>query len=134
MSNQPHPKGIRTFTGFYPALDSAEKVHPFVLCFDAVFLCLPRRCPFIAPPLRLTQIPIAVVVTKIDICPPTVLKQTRQALAKYLRQNQKMPYPIKDISQASIVRCCCSFRFVSLADVRVAWAFVFSSSCGRPIF
>lgn len=46
MSNQPHPKGIRTFTGFYPALDSAEKVHPFVLCFDAVFLCLPRRCPF----------------------------------------------------------------------------------------
>ncbi|CAN0528783.1 unnamed protein product, partial [Scytosiphon promiscuus] len=37
-------------------------------------------------------IPIAVVVTKIDICPPTVLKQTRQALAKYLRQNQKMPY------------------------------------------
>lgn len=47
------------------------------------------------------QIPIAVVVTKIDICPPTVLKQTRQALAKYLRSNQKMPYPIKDVSQAS---------------------------------
>ena len=49
----------------------------------------------------LTQMPIAVEVTKIDICPPTVLKQTRQALAKYLRQNQKMPYPIKDISQVS---------------------------------
>lgn len=41
------------------------------------------------------------VVTKVDICPPTVLKQTRQALAKYLRQNQKMPYPIKDVNQAS---------------------------------
>lgn len=56
--------------------------------------------------VRLTQIPIAVVVTKIDICPPTVLKQTRQALAKYLRQNHKMPYPIKDISQARILELC----------------------------
>lgn len=54
------------------------------------------------PSWSMTQIPIAVVVTKIDICPPTVLKQTRQALAKYLRQNQKMPYPIKEPSQVSI--------------------------------
>lgn len=61
----------------------------------------PRSPCFAAAPL--VQIPIAVVVTKIDICPPTVLKQTRQALAKYLRQNQKMPYPIKDVSQARTV-------------------------------
>ncbi|CAM9275467.1 unnamed protein product, partial [Choristocarpus tenellus] len=46
------------------------------------------------------QIPIAVVVTKIDICPPSILKETRQALAKYLRSNQKMPYPIKYMNQA----------------------------------
>lgn len=66
----------------------------------------------------LIQIPIAVVVTKIDICPPTVLKQTRQALAKYLRQNQKMPYPIKELSQvraAHVSRCLRSKRFTSLA-------------------
>lgn len=62
--------------------------------------CLPRFAADPTPHSELIQIPIAVVVTKIDICPPTVLKQTRQALAKYLRQNQKMPYPIKDVSQA----------------------------------
>ena len=42
------------------------------------------------------QLPIAVVVTKIDMCPQPVLKQTRQDLAKFLRANRKMPYPVKD--------------------------------------
>jgi hypothetical protein len=29
------------------------------------------------------------------------MKQTRQTLARYLRKNNKMPYPIKDVSQQS---------------------------------
>merc|ERR1712023_504302 len=45
------------------------------------------------------QLPIAVVVTKVDICPQPVLKQTRQTLAKYLRSNRKMPYPVKQLDQ-----------------------------------
>ncbi|CAM9163581.1 unnamed protein product [Chrysoparadoxa australica] len=44
-------------------------------------------------------IPIAVAVTKIDICPPPILKETRQNLAKCLRNHGKMPYPIKDVAQ-----------------------------------
>lgn len=47
------------------------------------------------------QIPLAVVVTKVDIAPESVLKQTRQTLARYLRKNAKMPYPVKEMSQAS---------------------------------
>lgn len=38
------------------------------------------------------------VVTKVDIAPESVLKQTRQTLARYLRKNAKMPYPIKEVS------------------------------------
>ena len=47
------------------------------------------------------QLPIAVVVTKVDMCPQPVLKQTRQDLAKFLRANRKMPYPVKDMSQVA---------------------------------
>ncbi|CAM9621017.1 unnamed protein product, partial [Laminaria digitata] len=74
------------------------------------------------------QIPIAVVVTKIDICPPTVLKQTRQALAKYLRQNQKMPYPIKDVSQVDAAA-------ESIASDRITPVFAVSnvSGLGLPL-
>jgi len=41
-------------------------------------------------------LPIVVVITKIDICPQPVLKQTRQVLARCLRQQQRMPMPVKD--------------------------------------
>ncbi|CAN0051689.1 unnamed protein product [Ascophyllum nodosum] len=74
------------------------------------------------------QIPIAVVVTKIDICPPTVLKQTRQALAKYLRQNQKMPYPIKEISQASVDAAA-----ESIASDRITPVFAVSNVTGMGL-
>lgn len=46
------------------------------------------------------QIPLAVVVTKVDIAPESVLKQTRQTLARYLRKNAKMPYPIKEVRRS----------------------------------
>jgi GTPase len=42
------------------------------------------------------NIPILVAVTKVDICPPNILKTTRTALAKTLRANGKMPFPVKD--------------------------------------
>lgn len=46
-------------------------------------------------------LPIAVVITKIDICPQPVLKQTRQVLARCLRQQQRMPLPVKDEAQVA---------------------------------
>ena len=45
------------------------------------------------------HIPIVVCVTKIDIAPPTVLKQTRRTLAKFLRSSGKVPFPMKEPSQ-----------------------------------
>ena len=42
------------------------------------------------------NIPMFVAVTKVDICPPNVLKTTRTALAKLLRAQGKMPFPVKD--------------------------------------
>ena len=43
------------------------------------------------------NIPMFVVLTKLDICPENVLKTTRRTLAKLLRDNGKMPYPVKDM-------------------------------------
>ena len=45
------------------------------------------------------SLPIAVVVTKVDICPPEVLKQTRQTLARTLRHHGRMPLPVKERGQ-----------------------------------
>lgn len=42
------------------------------------------------------NIPMFVAFTKVDICPPNILKTTRTALAKLLRSNGKMPFPVKD--------------------------------------
>jgi GTPase len=42
------------------------------------------------------SIPMFVAVTKVDICPPNILKTTRTALAKLLRSHGKMPFPVKD--------------------------------------
>ena len=44
-------------------------------------------------------LPIAVVITKVDICPLPVLKQTRQTLARVLRQHHRVPLPVKDEEQ-----------------------------------
>jgi len=69
------------------------------------------------------SLPIAVVVTKIDICPPAVLKQTRQVLARCLRQHQRMPLPVKDAVQ---VACAAE----SVEAGRVAPVFSASSVTG----
>ena len=66
------------------------------------------------------NIPMFVAVTKIDICPPNILKQTRQTLAKLLRANGKMPYPIKDLS--SVVAAA-----DSIASNRITPVFAMSS-------
>jgi len=66
------------------------------------------------------NIPMFVAVTKIDICPPNILKQTRQTLAKLLRANGKMPYPIKDMS--SVVAAA-----DSIASNRITPVFAMSS-------
>eukprot|EP00607_Mallomonas_marina_P008546 CAMPEP_0182417712 /NCGR_PEP_ID=MMETSP1167-20130531/2144_1 /TAXON_ID=2988 /ORGANISM="Mallomonas Sp, Strain CCMP3275" /LENGTH=568 /DNA_ID=CAMNT_0024591435 /DNA_START=200 /DNA_END=1906 /DNA_ORIENTATION=- len=44
------------------------------------------------------NLPMFVAITKIDICPSEVLQHTRKTLAKLLRSNGKMPYPVKDMS------------------------------------
>lgn len=70
------------------------------------------------------SIPLAVVLTKIDIAPEPVLKQTRQTLARYLRKNNKLPYPIKDLSQVEAAAD-------SLASDRVTPVFAISSVTGQ---
>lgn len=72
------------------------------------------------------QLPIAVVVTKVDICPQPVLKTTRQSLAKYLRQNRKMPYPVKDMSQVEAAA-------EAVASDRVTPVFAISSVTGMGL-
>jgi len=47
------------------------------------------------------NIPMFVAVTKIDICPQGVLQNTRKTLARLLRENGKMPYPVKEESSVS---------------------------------
>jgi GTPase len=42
------------------------------------------------------QIPVMVALTKVDICPPEVLKHTRQTLAKCLRAAGKRPFPVTE--------------------------------------
>ena len=72
------------------------------------------------------NIPMFVAVTKIDICPPNILKQTRQTLAKLLRANGKMPYPIKDAS--SVVAAA-----ESIASNRITPVFALSSVSGLGV-
>ncbi|CAM9143865.1 unnamed protein product [Phaeothamnion confervicola] len=72
------------------------------------------------------QIPIAVAITKVDICPATVLKQTRQTLAKHLRENDKLPYPIRDSSQVDAAA-------ESVAGDRVTPVFAVSNVTGQGL-
>ena len=69
------------------------------------------------------NIPMFVAVTKIDICPPNILKQTRQTLAKLLRANGKMPYPVKDLSSVAAAAD-------SIASNRITPVFALSSVSG----
>ena len=47
------------------------------------------------------NLPMFVAITKVDICPQNVLINTRKTLAKLLRENGKMPYPVKEEAAVS---------------------------------
>lgn len=72
------------------------------------------------------NIPMFVAVTKIDICPPNILKQTRQTLAKLLRSNGKMPYPVKDMSNVAAAA-------ESIATNRITPVFALSNVSGMGV-
>jgi len=72
------------------------------------------------------HIPMAIAVTKIDIAPVPVLKQTRQTLAKFLRHNGKMPYPVKEMSQVEAAAD-------SIASDRVTPVFAISNVSGHGL-
>jgi small GTP-binding protein len=69
------------------------------------------------------NIPMFVAVTKIDICPPNILKQTRTTLAKLLRANGKMPFPVKDLAAVQTAAD-------SIASNRITPVFAISSVTG----
>eukprot|EP01041_Mallomonas_annulata_P010924 gene10924-22807_t len=72
------------------------------------------------------NLPMFVAVTKIDICPPDVLQNTRKTLAKLLRSSGKMPYPVKDMDavQAAVD---------SIASNRITPVFAISSVNGLGV-
>lgn len=72
------------------------------------------------------DIPMFVAVTKVDICPPNILKTTRTALAKLLRANGKMPFPVKD---AAAVQTAVD----SIPSNRVVPVFTISSVTGQGV-
>uniref|UniRef100_A0A7S3K4J1 Elongation factor Tu, chloroplastic n=1 Tax=Aureoumbra lagunensis TaxID=44058 RepID=A0A7S3K4J1_9STRA len=72
------------------------------------------------------SIPIAVVITKIDMCPQPVLKQTRQTLARCLRQHQRMPLPVKDDAQVIVAA-------ESIQNGRIAPVFSVSNVSGLGV-
>lgn len=71
-------------------------------------------------------LPIVVVITKIDICPHPVMKQTRQMLARCLRQQRRMPMPVKD--EAGVSAAC-----DSIEAGRVTPVFSISSVSGSGV-
>ncbi|KAJ1458988.1 P-loop containing nucleoside triphosphate hydrolase protein [Pelagophyceae sp. CCMP2097] len=72
-------------------------------------------------------LPIAVVITKVDISPEPVLRQTRQALARCLRHHGRSPLPVKDLGQ---VACAATALGASQPGTRVAPVFSVSSVSG----
>eukprot|EP01038_Epipyxis_sp_PR26KG_P008956 gene8956-12077_t len=72
------------------------------------------------------NIPMFVAVTKVDICPPNILKTTRTALAKLLRSNGKMPFPVKDDAAVQTA-------VESIASNRITPVFTISSVTGQGV-
>ena len=72
------------------------------------------------------NLPMFVALTKLDICPKDVLQHTRRTLAKLLRANGKMPYPVKDMDavQAAVD---------SIASNRITPVFSISSVSGLGV-
>lgn len=72
------------------------------------------------------NIPMFVAVTKMDICPPNVLKNTRTTLANLLRANGKMPYPVKDMASVEAAAD-------SIVSNRITPVFALSSVTGQGV-
>ena len=60
------------------------------------------------------------------MCPQPVLRQTRQDLAKFLRANRKMPYPVKDMSGVAAAS-------EAVASERITPVFAVSSVSGQGL-
>lgn len=72
------------------------------------------------------NIPMFVAVTKVDICPPNILKTTRTALAKLLRSHGKLPFPVKDLAAVETAA-------ESIASDRITPVFTLSSVTGQGV-
>lgn len=72
------------------------------------------------------NIPMIVAVTKVDICPPDVLKNTRMTLAKLLRANGKVPFPVKDFENVVAAAS-------SVGSNRITPVFTLSSVTGQGV-
>ncbi len=72
------------------------------------------------------NIPMFVAVTKVDICPENILKTTRTALAKVLRANGKMPFPVKDMAAVQTAAD-------SIVSDRITPVFTISSVSGQGV-
>jgi len=72
------------------------------------------------------DIPMFVCLTKLDIAPENVLKTTRRTLAKLLRENGKMPYPVKDMDAVEAAAD-------SIVSNRITPVFSISSVTGQSI-
>ncbi len=70
------------------------------------------------------SLPMYVVVTKVDICPPNIMKTTKMALAKLLRTHGKMPFPVKD--EAAVITAV-----ETIASERITPVFTISSVTGQ---
>lgn len=72
------------------------------------------------------NIPMIVIITKIDICPPNILQNTRKTMAKLLRANDKMPFPMKDESSVQVA-------VESIASNRITPVFAISAVSGDGV-
>lgn len=72
------------------------------------------------------HIPLFVALTKVDIAPPEILKSTRTTLAKLLRANGKVPFPVKDIASVSTAAS-------TMATDRITPVFTMSSVSGQGV-
>ncbi|CAE7585979.1 GTPBP1, partial [Symbiodinium microadriaticum] len=72
------------------------------------------------------NLPMFVAVSKVDICPPNVLQNTRRTLAKILRSYGKMPHPVKDMDSAVIAAA-------AIASNRITPVFTISNVTGQGV-
>lgn len=72
------------------------------------------------------NLPMFVAITKVDICPPNVLQNTRRTLAKLLRSHGKMPHPVKDMDSVVIAA-------EAIVSNRITPVFTLSSVTGQGV-